>query len=161
LVRSKPYHIDFADLRSLNLRQNWRWFWWLPLAFAALGLFVGWSGGPWIAVFVALLFALVGVATIYLRTLFSMRGMRQAPMYQRQFRVLFERDALVQHVGDSVSRWTYGDFVKVDDEPEGLIIWLTRQQRFLIPRQAFESDEDYRVALDLAESGVMASYNGQ
>ena len=145
MVKTTPYRLDFAEMRRVSVRSNYGRFWWFPVFTAGLGAVLALMDHQiWP---LAILLPAIGVAAPYLRTLVTLQGLRKAPLMRRDLVMEFDAQELRQLDPLEMSgRVRYADLVKVQEQSEGLLLWLTATQYVLVPKRAFATTGDLATA---------------
>jgi hypothetical protein len=145
MVKTNPYRIDFAEMRRVSARLNYRRFWWLPLGTTVIG--VGLTVMDRHVWPLAVLLPALGLAATYLRTLVTLNSVRKAPLLRRELPMEFDAHEMRQLEGEELSAPVrYADLVRFQEQREGLLLWLTSMQYVLVPRRAFATTGDLATA---------------
>lgn len=142
-ISTNEYSGTSSMLVSVLTRVNYQKFWIVPLLGLGTAAYMATIGDPTIMT-VGIIEGLVLALVPYIKAVLSVARSRKVPLYNLSFVVSFTDDRLNQFSGgDFSSSIRYEHLVRVQEDPEALLFFISRISYLMVPKVAFKSPSDF------------------
>ncbi len=151
-ISTQEYQLTTDLLVRVGTRVSYRRIWLVPVLGVLLAAALVVMGDPTMKI-VGLLEGILIALLPMIKVRVSAARIKQVPLYQLPYVMNFGADTLTQSsAGESRSVIRYSEIVRVQDDADALVVYITRSLYVIVPKASFKSAEDLAAVVTIFKS---------